>query len=75
MIEQLMEVEEVIKQMSPAQRIKMLRDVISNMHERDDTEEIAEFLLKQCGDDALSIATAYAERIRSNWLKHYEKIS
>jgi hypothetical protein len=74
-IEQLMEVEEVIKQMSPAQRIKMLKDVISCMHERDDSEEIAEFLIKQCGGDALSIATAYAERIRSNWLKYHEKIS
>jgi hypothetical protein len=69
MVELLMKVEEVVKTMSSAQRLKMLRDVISCMHERDDTEEISEFLIKQLGDDAFSIAEAYAERVRSNWLK------
>jgi hypothetical protein len=67
-----MEVEEVVKTMSSAQRMKMLRDVISNMHERNDTEEIAVFLIRQLGGDALGIAKAYADRVRSNWLKRHE---
>jgi hypothetical protein len=64
-----MEVEAVVKNMSSAQRIKMLKDIVACMHERDDTEEISEFLIKQLGDDALSIAKAYALQVRSNWLK------
>jgi hypothetical protein len=72
MIELLMRVEDVVKGMSGAQRMKMLRDVVACMNERCDTEEIAEFLIKQLDGDALEIAEAYAERVRSNWLKNYE---
>jgi hypothetical protein len=66
----LMRVEEIVKGMSSAQRMKMLRDVISLMNEREDTEEIATFLITYLGGDAEDVAKAYAERvIGPNWLK------
>jgi hypothetical protein len=64
------ELVQIIGGMSSAQRMKMLRDVISLMNERGDPEEIARFLERYLGGDAIEIAENYAERVHGgNWLK------
>ena len=43
-------------------RREMLNNVIQNMHERDDADEIARFLIDQLGGDADEVVKSYAQR-------------
>ena len=42
--------------------LSMLNNVIQNMHERDDADEIARFLIDQLGGDADEVVKSYAQR-------------
>ena len=43
-------------------RREMLNNVIQNMHELDDADEIARFLIDQLGGDADEVVKSYAQR-------------
>jgi hypothetical protein len=55
------DVQNMLETMSPAQKLKMLRDVIQNMVERADNEEMAKFLDAQLGGDAEQVCYSYAQ--------------
>jgi hypothetical protein len=56
------ELKSMLRVMPRKSRRQMLTDVIGNMHERDDADEIMQFLIQQLGGDTEYVITNYWER-------------